>query len=136
MTAAEDIDVDPEGAAVEEGDGDYVDAPLYSFEAPASALPGSDDLGDLKVEFEATVAATYEDVHGPVAPVETRDQFDALFGLSSTASKGRRPSRPRPWLAVAVAETAGSAGSGGDRPSERHGCVTGGARIRHGTRIS
>lgn len=85
MAAAEDIEVDSEGAAVEEGDGDYVDVPLYSFEAPASAFPGSDDdLGDLKVEFEAaldrhgylrelkfhgdedgagaTVTATYEDI--------------------------------------------------------------------------
>lgn len=84
MGAAEDIEVDSEGAAVEEGDGNFVDVPLYSFEAPASAFPGSDDLGDLRVEFDvtldrhgylrelkfhgdedgagATVTATYEDI--------------------------------------------------------------------------
>src|SRR3954471_1196695 len=43
----------------------------------------------------------------------------------------RGPSRPRPWLAVAVAETAGDVRSGGDRPRERHGFVTGEGRIRH-----
>jgi hypothetical protein len=107
--AAEDITVEPDGQADER----------YSFEAPASAFPGSSDLGDLQVEFEAvidrqgylselvihgdedgagaTVTVHYNDVnepqqieapsqnevHGPVSPIETRDQLDALFGLSS-----------------------------------------------------
>jgi len=46
------------------------------------------------------------------------------------------PSRPRPWQAVAVAETAGSRGAGGpvERPSRgSHGPVTGGTRIRDGS---
>jgi hypothetical protein len=55
MAAAEDIEVHPEDGAVEEGESNFVDVPSYSFEAPASAFPGSDDLGDLKVEFEATL---------------------------------------------------------------------------------
>jgi hypothetical protein len=107
--AAEDIEVVPDGQSDER----------YSFEAPASAFPGSSELGDLKVEFEAvidrqgylrelvihgdedgagaTVQVNYQgvdqpqsieapspdEVHGPVTPIETRDQLDALFGLSS-----------------------------------------------------
>lgn len=45
MAAAEDIEVVPDGQADER----------YSFDAPASAFPGSADLGDLEVEFEATL---------------------------------------------------------------------------------
>jgi hypothetical protein len=118
MAAAEDIEATPEGGSVEEGGGKFVDVTSYSFEAPASAFPGADpDLGDLKVEFEATldrqgylrelivhgdedgagatVTAKYEDidepqhieppspkeVQGPVTPIRTRDELDALFGL-------------------------------------------------------
>lgn len=55
IAAAEAIEADPAGGAVEAGDGHFVDAAKYSFEAPASAFPGSSDLGDLKVEFEATL---------------------------------------------------------------------------------
>jgi hypothetical protein len=120
MEAAEDISVDPEGGGVEEGkEGKFVAVPKYFFEAPASAFSGSEDLGDLKVEFEATVdrqgylrelvvhgdedgvgatvTAEYEDfnqdmgitppdpseVTGPVSPIKTRGQLDALFGLST-----------------------------------------------------
>jgi hypothetical protein len=120
MESAEDITVDPEGGGVEEGDkGKFVAVPKYYFEAPASAFSGSEDLGDLKVEFEATVdrqgylrelvvhgdedgvgatvTAEYEDidqdlgitapdpseVKGPVSPIKTRGQLDALFGLST-----------------------------------------------------
>jgi hypothetical protein len=120
MEAAEDISVDPEGGGVEEGKaGKFVAVPKYFFEAPASAFSGSEDLGDLKVEFEATVdrqgylrelvvhgdeggvgatvTAEYEDfdqdmgitppdpseVTGPVSPIKTRGQLDALFGLST-----------------------------------------------------
>ena len=46
------------------------------------------------------------------------------------------PSRPRPWQAVAVAETAGSRGAGGpvERPSRgSHGSLAGGTRIRDGS---
>lgn len=107
--AAENIEVEPDGQSDER----------YSFEAPASAFPGSSELGDLKVEFEAvidrqgylrelvihgdedgagaTVTVHYDgvdeprsieppspsEVHGPVSPIKTRDQLDALFGLSS-----------------------------------------------------
>jgi hypothetical protein len=107
--AAENIEVVPDGQSDER----------YSFEAPASAFPGSSELGDLKVEFEAvidrqgylrelvihgdedgagaTVTVHYDsvdepqsieppspnEVQGPVSPIETRDQLDALFGLSS-----------------------------------------------------
>jgi hypothetical protein len=55
--AAEDIEVDDEAGAVDEGESDFVDVPVYSFEAPASAFPGSDDpdLGDVKIEFEAVL---------------------------------------------------------------------------------
>src|SRR3954451_13957201 len=42
----------------------------------------------------------------------------------------RGPSRPRPWQAVAVAETAGDVRRDGDGPRERHGFVTGEGRIR------
>jgi hypothetical protein len=121
MEGAEHIEVDPEGGGVEEGNkGKFVAVPKYFFEAPASAFSGSEDLGDLKVEFEATVdrkgflrelvvhgdedevgatvTAQYEDidqdmgitppdpkeVEGPAKPIKTRDQLDALFGLSST----------------------------------------------------
>lgn len=109
MVAAEDIKVVPDGQADER----------YSFEAPASAFPGSSDLGDLDVEFEATVdprgylrelvvhgeeddagatvTATYkninepmeiqaphpDEVKGPLTTIETREELDALFGLSS-----------------------------------------------------
>jgi hypothetical protein len=45
MAAAEDVKVVPDGQADER----------YSFKAPASAFPGSTDLGDLEVEFEATL---------------------------------------------------------------------------------
>lgn len=120
MKAAEDIETTPEGGAVEEGDGNFVDATRYSFHAPASAFLSADpSLGDLQVEFEATldrrgylrelvvhgdedgtgatVTATYEgidqpqqiepprpsEVHGPVKPIRTRGQLNALFGLSS-----------------------------------------------------
>jgi hypothetical protein len=56
MKSAENIEVDPEGGGVEEGDkGKFAAVPKYYFEAPASAFSGSEDLGDLKVEFEATV---------------------------------------------------------------------------------
>jgi hypothetical protein len=118
MAAAENIEATPEGGAVEEGD-HFVDVTSYDFEAPASAFPGSEDLGDLKVQFQAlldrkgflreltvhgdengfgaTVTAKYDDideptgigppdpdeVQGPVGPIETRDQLDTLFGLST-----------------------------------------------------
>jgi hypothetical protein len=118
MAVAEDIEATPEGDAVEEPGGKLVDITSYSFEAPASAFPGADpDLGDLKVEFEATldrhgylrelrfhgdedgvgatVTAKYEDINepqhieapspaevqGPVSPIRTREELDALFGL-------------------------------------------------------
>jgi hypothetical protein len=57
FAAAEHITVDPEGGGVEEGNkGKFVDVPKYYFEAPASAFAGADqDLGDVKLEFEATV---------------------------------------------------------------------------------
>jgi hypothetical protein len=110
MAAAEDIQTEPDGQR---------DA-RYSFKAPASAFPGSEELGDLTVEFDAaidpqgylrelvvhgeedgagaTVTVHYEgvnqkqtieppnpnEVKGPVTPIETRDQLDALFGFSST----------------------------------------------------
>jgi hypothetical protein len=86
MTNAENIEATPEGGAVEEGD-HFVDVTSYEFEAPASAFPGSDELGDVKVEFEAlldhqgflrelsvhgdengfgaTVTAKYEDIDEP-----------------------------------------------------------------------
>jgi hypothetical protein len=110
MAAAEDIETEPDG----QRDG------RYSFKAPASSFPGSEELGDLTVEFDAavdpqgylrelivhgeedgagaTVTVHYEgvnqkqtieapnpnEVQGPVTPIETRDQLDALFGLSSS----------------------------------------------------
>lgn len=55
LDAAEDIKAVPRGGAVEEGNGTFVDVTEYSFEAPASAFPGSDDIGDVQVEFDATV---------------------------------------------------------------------------------
>lgn len=55
IAAAEGIEAEPEGGAVEAGDGLFVDATRYTFEAPASAFPSSSDLGDLEVEFEATL---------------------------------------------------------------------------------
>ncbi|MBS1845264.1 MAG: hypothetical protein JST53_12680 [Actinobacteria bacterium] len=119
MAAAEDITATAEGSAVEEGEGEFVDVTGYSFEAPASAFPGSADLGDLKVEFEATldhrgylrelvvhgeedgagatVTANYEridepqeieppsksEVKGPATTIDSREELDALFGLST-----------------------------------------------------
>lgn len=80
MAAAEDIEVDPEGGAVEEGDSDFVDVPLYSFEAPASAFPRSDDLGDLKVEFEATL-----DRHGYLRELKFHGDEDGA-GATVTAT--------------------------------------------------
>lgn len=53
--AAENIEVDDEGSAVDEGESDFVDVPSYTFEAPASAFPGSEDAGDVKIEFEAVL---------------------------------------------------------------------------------
>jgi hypothetical protein len=56
FAAAENIDTDAEGGAVEEGEGNYVDVPRYTFEAPASAFPGTDEeLGDVQIEFEAVL---------------------------------------------------------------------------------
>jgi len=59
-----------------------------------------------------------------------------LGGGKGRTAKGRRPSRPWPGQAVAVAETAGDAGSGAGRPRGRHGSVTGEGRKRDGTRGS
>ena len=36
------------GERVEEAEGKFVDVPVYNFEAPASAFPGSEDLGDVR----------------------------------------------------------------------------------------
>ena len=145
MAAAEDIEVDSEGAAVEEGDGYYVDVPLYSFEAPASAFPGSDDdLGDLKVEFEAaldrhgylrelkfhgdedgagaTVTATYEDINQdlgitPPGPKEVKGPASPIHSRDRAVRGTRR--RPPP--------TAPTAGHGPGRArceaDERHASV-------------
>jgi hypothetical protein len=55
FAAAEDIASEPEGGAVEEGEGHFVDVPKYTFEAPASAFPGTDELGDAQIEFEAVL---------------------------------------------------------------------------------
>jgi hypothetical protein len=56
FAAAENIESQPEGAAVEEGDGNFVDVPSYTFEAPASAFPGTaEDLGDVQIDFEAVL---------------------------------------------------------------------------------
>ena len=53
--AAEGIDSVSKGSAVMERDGKYVDVPTYFFDAPASAFPDSEELGDTKVEFEAAI---------------------------------------------------------------------------------
>jgi hypothetical protein len=53
--AAEGIEADSEGGAVEEAGGKFVDVTKYSFEAPASAFPDSEDLGDTKIDFDATL---------------------------------------------------------------------------------
>ena len=56
FAAAENIKSEPEEGAVEEGEGHFVDVPKYTFEAPASAFPGTDnDLGDVQIEFEAVL---------------------------------------------------------------------------------
>ncbi len=51
-------------------------------------------------------------------------------GKGREACRRERPSRPRPWLAVAVAETAGDGRSGGDRSSAS---ATGSSREGHGS---
>lgn len=55
--AAENIEVDSEGSAVEEGESNFVDVPSYTFEAPASAFAGTEAeaLGDAQVDFEAVL---------------------------------------------------------------------------------
>jgi hypothetical protein len=53
--AAEDIEADSEGGAIEEAGGKFVDVTRYSFEASASAFPDSEDLGDTKIDFDATL---------------------------------------------------------------------------------
>ncbi|MBS1677484.1 MAG: hypothetical protein JST08_08875 [Actinobacteria bacterium] len=56
FAAAEHIEAAPGGAAVEEGDGRFVNVTRYSFEAPAAAFPGSSgDVEDLTVELEAAL---------------------------------------------------------------------------------
>jgi len=68
----------------------------------------------------------------------TRKLAPGRDGASQAGALGRDgPSRPRPWQAVAVAETAGSRGAGGpvERPSRgSHGSLTAGTRIRDGSR--
>ena len=53
--AAEGIEIDPDGGSVLETEADSVTVPRYSFHAPASAFPDSEDLGDTDVQFEATI---------------------------------------------------------------------------------
>jgi hypothetical protein len=51
--AAEDVQSEPKGGAVEESPGEFVDVTKYSFKAPASAFPDSEDVGETSIEFEA-----------------------------------------------------------------------------------
>jgi hypothetical protein len=88
--AAEDIDADSEGGAVEEAGGKFVDVTKYSFVAPASAFPDSEDLGDTKIDFDATldrkgflrelVLHGEEDGAG-VTVTETYTDIDADLGI-------------------------------------------------------
>jgi hypothetical protein len=56
FAAAENLRSDPQGGAVEEGDGKFVDVPSYTFEGPASAFPGTDQaLGDVQIDFAAVL---------------------------------------------------------------------------------
>jgi hypothetical protein len=84
-------------------------------------------------ERDRGLASLATDQHGVVSI----RQLEQRLGFSHQAvgsvrgklapEKGTRPSRPRPWQAVAVAETAGGAGSGGrvaGAPWECHGSVT------------
>ncbi|MBS1887330.1 MAG: hypothetical protein JSU06_09085 [Actinobacteria bacterium] len=95
FVAAEDIKAEPGGAAVMEGGGRFAAVTSYSFHAPASAFPGSKDVGSLDVEFEAALDRHgYEEidadlpihppapaeVEGTVAEIRTRANLDALIG--------------------------------------------------------
>jgi hypothetical protein len=88
--AAEDIEAEPKSGAVEEGNGNFVDVTKYFFKAPASAFPDSEDLGDTKIDFEATVdrkgflreLTLHGEEEGTGATVtETYDDIEADLGI-------------------------------------------------------
>jgi hypothetical protein len=83
MRAAEDIEADLEGGAVEEAGGRFVDVTSYSFKAPASAFSDS-EADDGQVEIEALVdkrgylreVVVHGEDEGSGATVT--DKFDAI----------------------------------------------------------
>jgi hypothetical protein len=92
--AAEGIKAYPKGAAVIEGDGRSADATAFTFHAPASAFPDSEDLGDTDVEFEAAVdrhgflrqLVLHGEAEGAGATVtESYEDIDADLGISPPA---------------------------------------------------
>jgi hypothetical protein len=92
--AAEGLEAEPKGGAVEESPGNFVDVTRYFFKAPASAFPDSEDLGETSIEFEATIdrkgflrelVLHGEEEGTGVTVTETYDQINANLGIRPPA---------------------------------------------------